>query len=70
VVNFAGDFHRKATIDFDDLMSAKDCTGLRANNQAKLALIMFTYELACRLDGDGRLPSSRGRGDRLAVKGP
>jgi NAD(P)-dependent dehydrogenase (short-subunit alcohol dehydrogenase family) len=51
VVNVAGDFHRKATIRFDDLMSEKDYNGIRANNQAKLALILFTYELARRLAG-------------------
>jgi retinol dehydrogenase-14 len=51
VVNVAGDFHRKATIRFDDLMFEQGYTGSRANNQAKLALIMFTYELARRLDG-------------------
>lgn len=53
VVNVAGDYHRKATINFDDLMSEKDYNGMRANNQAKLALILFTYELARRLDGTG-----------------
>jgi NAD(P)-dependent dehydrogenase (short-subunit alcohol dehydrogenase family) len=53
VVNVAGDFHRKATIQFDDLMSEKAYTGVRANNQAKLALILFTYELARRLAGTG-----------------
>lgn len=51
VVNVAGDFHRKATIRFDDLMSEKDYSGIRANNQAKLALILFTYELARCLAG-------------------
>jgi NAD(P)-dependent dehydrogenase (short-subunit alcohol dehydrogenase family) len=51
VVNVAGDFHRKATIDFDDLMSEANYSGVRANNQAKLALILFTYELARRLEG-------------------
>ena len=53
VVNVAGDCHRKATINFDDLMSEKDYDGMRANNQAKLALVLFTYELARRLDGTG-----------------
>jgi len=53
VVNVAGDFHRKATIRFDDLMFEEDYTGIRANNQAKLALILFTYELARRLEGTG-----------------
>jgi NAD(P)-dependent dehydrogenase (short-subunit alcohol dehydrogenase family) len=51
VVNVAGDFHRKATIRFDDLMSERQYSGTQANNQAKLALILFTYELARRLDG-------------------
>jgi NAD(P)-dependent dehydrogenase (short-subunit alcohol dehydrogenase family) len=36
VINVAGDFHRKATIDFDDLMSETNYSGVRANNQAKL----------------------------------
>jgi NAD(P)-dependent dehydrogenase (short-subunit alcohol dehydrogenase family) len=53
VINVAGDFHRRASIHFDDLMSAEDYSGSRANNQAKLALILFTYELARRLDGTG-----------------
>ena len=53
VVNVAGDFHRKATIQFDDLMSERDYTYVRANNQAKLALILFTYELSRRLTGVG-----------------
>jgi len=51
VVNVAGDFHRKATLKFDDLMSERDYSGFQANNQAKLALILFTYELARRLMG-------------------
>lgn len=53
VVNVAGDFHRKATIRFDDLMSEQDFSGSSANNQAKLALILFTYELARRMAGTG-----------------
>lgn len=53
VVNVAGDYHRKATINFDDLQSEKDYNGIRANNQAKLAMVLFTYELARQLDGTG-----------------
>ncbi len=53
VVNVAGDYHRRASINFDDLMSEQNYSRLRANNQAKLALILFTYELARRLDGTG-----------------
>lgn len=53
VVNVAGEFHRKATIRFDDLMSEKDYSGFHANNQAKLALIIFTYEMARRMEHSG-----------------
>ncbi len=34
-------------------MGEKDYSGSRANNQAKLALILFTYELARQLEGTG-----------------
>lgn len=53
VVNVAGDYHRKATINFDDLMGEKGYDGMRANNQSKLAMVLFTYELARQLDGTG-----------------
>lgn len=53
VVNVAGAYHRKATMDFDDLMSEKDYSASRANNMAKLGLVLFTYELSRRLEGTG-----------------
>jgi NAD(P)-dependent dehydrogenase (short-subunit alcohol dehydrogenase family) len=53
VVNVAGDFHRNATVCFDDLMCQEGYTAARANNQATLALILFTYELARRLEDTG-----------------
>lgn len=40
-------------IDFDDLQGERDWSGQRAYNQAKLANVMFTYELARRLEGTG-----------------
>ena len=40
-------------IDFDDLQGARDYSGQRAYNQSKLANVMFTYELARRLQGSG-----------------
>lgn len=40
-------------IDFDDLQSATKYSGQRAYNQSKLANVLFTYELARRLDGTG-----------------
>jgi NAD(P)-dependent dehydrogenase (short-subunit alcohol dehydrogenase family) len=41
------------TIDFDDLMGERSYSGSRAYNQSKLANVMFTYELARRLEGSG-----------------
>ena len=38
-------------IDFDDLMGELKYSGQRAYNQSKLANVMFTYDLARRLEG-------------------
>lgn len=40
-------------IDFDDLQGERGYSGQRAYNASKLANVMFTYELARRLDGTG-----------------
>lgn len=40
-------------IDFDDLQGSERYSGQRAYNQSKLANVLFTYELARRLDGTG-----------------
>jgi NAD(P)-dependent dehydrogenase (short-subunit alcohol dehydrogenase family) len=39
-------------IDFNDLMLERTYEGWRAYRQSKLAQIMFTFELASRIDGD------------------
>jgi len=38
-------------LDFDDLQGERDYAGGRAYSQSKLANVMFTYQLARRLDG-------------------
>jgi NAD(P)-dependent dehydrogenase (short-subunit alcohol dehydrogenase family) len=40
-------------VEFDDLMGERKYSGQAAYNQSKLANVMFTYELARRLDGTG-----------------
>jgi len=43
-------------IDFDDVMLERHYDGVRAYRQSKLALVMFTFELAQRLRADGERP--------------
>jgi NAD(P)-dependent dehydrogenase (short-subunit alcohol dehydrogenase family) len=51
IVNVASDAHQGGMIDFDDLQYQKRYSGWRAYQQSKLANILFTYELARRLEG-------------------
>jgi retinol dehydrogenase-14 len=53
VVNVASRAHRSGTLRFDDLMGARAYDGYGAYAQSKLANIVFTYELARRLQGTG-----------------
>jgi retinol dehydrogenase-14 len=53
VVTVSSGAHALGRIDFDDLMGEQDYSGQRAYNQSKLANVMFTYELARRLEGTG-----------------
>ncbi len=41
------------TIDFDDLQGERNYSERKAYSQSKLASVMFTYELARRLEGTG-----------------
>jgi NAD(P)-dependent dehydrogenase (short-subunit alcohol dehydrogenase family) len=53
VVNVASEAHRGARLDFDDLQSSRAYGGWRAYQRSKLANILFTSELARRLEGTG-----------------
>jgi NAD(P)-dependent dehydrogenase (short-subunit alcohol dehydrogenase family) len=52
VLNIVSGGHRGGRIDFDDLQSQRRFTGQRAYNTSKLALVLFTYQLARRLSGE------------------
>ena len=49
VVTVSSSAHRSGRIDFDDLQGERSYSGARAYSQSKLANVLFTYELASRL---------------------
>ena len=51
IINTASAAHQGATLDFDDLQSAKSFGARKAYGQSKLCNILFTRELARRLQG-------------------
>lgn len=51
VVTTSSDVHRRADFDLDALETVDDFDGLRAYGRSKFANVLFTYELARRLDG-------------------
>jgi retinol dehydrogenase-14 len=53
IVNVSSGEQGTATIDFDDLQGEKGYKGAKAYGQSKLATVLFTYELARRLEGTG-----------------
>jgi len=53
IVNVSSEAHRGASIDFEDLQGERKYSGYRAYGQSKLAQILFTHELARRLQGTG-----------------
>ena len=53
VVTVSSGAQSMGRIDFDDLMGERKYSGQGAYNQSKLANVMFTYELARRLEGSG-----------------
>ena len=68
VITTSSGLHRRATIDFEDLGIKEEYDGLEAYGRSKLANVLFTYELARRLDpasitanafGPGFVPGTR-----------
>ncbi len=53
IINVSSMGHCFGNVNFDDLQGEKKYNDLRAYNQSKLCNVMFTYELARRLDGTG-----------------
>lgn len=53
VINVSSDAHRGAKVRFDDIQHEKNYSGFTAYSQSKLCNILFTYELARRLEGTG-----------------
>jgi len=53
IVTVSSGAHAAGYIDFDDLQAEQKYAGQRAYNASKLANVMFTYELARRLEGSG-----------------
>ena len=52
VVNVSSAMQARGKLAFDDLQGARHYSGMAAYAQAKLALIMFTYELARRVQAE------------------
>jgi NAD(P)-dependent dehydrogenase (short-subunit alcohol dehydrogenase family) len=53
IVNVASESHRRGTMDFDDLQGLRRYNGWKAYSRSKLGNVLFTYELARRLEGTG-----------------
>jgi NAD(P)-dependent dehydrogenase (short-subunit alcohol dehydrogenase family) len=50
-VTVSSNAHAQGRIDFDDLQGERSYSGSRAYSQSKLASVLFSYELARRLQG-------------------
>ncbi len=53
IINITSSAHYGTEVNFDDLQGEKKYSGWAAYSQSKLANVLFTYELARRLEGTG-----------------
>lgn len=53
IINVTSGLAKNGTVNFDDLQNKKNYKGMLAYSNAKLMLMMFTYELSRRLKGTG-----------------
>jgi NAD(P)-dependent dehydrogenase (short-subunit alcohol dehydrogenase family) len=53
IINISSGLHKSGKVQLDDLQSATNYDGMQVYSNAKLMMIMFTYELARRLEGTG-----------------
>jgi len=53
IINVSSASHYRGHLDFDDLQMKKGYGVMKAYSQAKLAQVLFTYELSRRLEGTG-----------------
>jgi NAD(P)-dependent dehydrogenase (short-subunit alcohol dehydrogenase family) len=53
IINVSSGLAKNGKVNFDDLQSVKDYKGMQVYSNAKLMLMMFTYELSKRLAGTG-----------------
>lgn len=51
IVNVASNAHYRGHVNFDDLQSLRGYNGMRVYSMSKLMNVLFTYELARRLQG-------------------
>lgn len=51
IINLAGEYHRKGRINFEDIEFSKKYSAVKAICQARLADVLFTYELSRKLKG-------------------
>ena len=53
IVTVSSGAHAQGRLDFDDLQGERNYSGQQAYSQSKLANVLFTYQLARRLEGTG-----------------